>query len=154
MIRQARVFFDSHHPGGSEIGLPTAATGQITRCPARFVINDPISFNLLNLTKIRMRKVITFLRQIVICRIDLGGQNSFSHGMTFSTENHTLNIFPAPSWKAENPSARPPGPAKRSITGILLSMPLLMSSSQTVSPFPSACISAGGCWVFREEYIQ
>ena len=36
----------------------------------------------------------------------------------FSTDSDILKPFPSSARKAENPSASPPGPAKRSITGI------------------------------------
>src|SRR5208283_2661299 len=79
VVRAARIGSYVDNPRGREIDLPSAPAGEVAAGTARFVIDDEVAFRRFDLSKIRAREMIPLLRQVVIGRVDFGGEDSLCH---------------------------------------------------------------------------
>jgi hypothetical protein len=58
-----------------DIGLSASAARAVSARPPRLVIDNPVSHRRLDLPKISTGEMVALLRQIVVGRLDLGGED-------------------------------------------------------------------------------
>ena len=80
-IRRRRVGLGADDARNREVALPAAAAAQLARGPARLIVDDEVADRLPHLVQVGAREVVPLLRQVVVGRDDLGGEDGAGHGL-------------------------------------------------------------------------
>lgn len=79
MVGELGVGLDANHSRNREICLPPTAAGFVAGGAAGLVVHNPITDGCGSLVEVRLGKVVPYLGQIVVGRVDLGREHSLRH---------------------------------------------------------------------------